>query len=168
MSVLNDFDLSSIKDAPKGFERTGTVPFMSLDLLTQEAIAGDVEHVYRHDAESFIWVLTWVCLRYERGKLLSKGGPLDEWLTGDAMRCYKNKMSFFGMLRWMCSKRLGSHEENFKVAIHCLAVIFEYTGPFAIVPADDEKVFLIWLQNLMFCIMYVKVLSCLACRYACS
>ncbi|KAG2105387.1 hypothetical protein BD769DRAFT_1311338, partial [Suillus cothurnatus] len=49
MSVLSDFDLSSIKDAPKGPERTGTVPFMSLHLLVPEAIVGQVEHVYYHD-----------------------------------------------------------------------------------------------------------------------
>jgi serine/threonine protein kinase len=53
MSVLSDFDLSSIKDAPKDPERTGTVPFMSLHLLVPEAIVGQVEHVYYHDAESF-------------------------------------------------------------------------------------------------------------------
>ncbi|KAG2064204.1 hypothetical protein BDR04DRAFT_1035880, partial [Suillus decipiens] len=58
ISVLNDFDLSSIrqflssvKNAPQGFERTGTVPFMSLHLLVPGAIAGQVEHVYYHDAE---------------------------------------------------------------------------------------------------------------------
>ncbi|KAG1900511.1 uncharacterized protein F5891DRAFT_952007 [Suillus fuscotomentosus] len=61
ISVLNDFDLSSIiqsvssiQDAPQGFERTGTVPFMSLLLLTWKAIAGQVEQLYYHDAESFI------------------------------------------------------------------------------------------------------------------
>ncbi|KAG2158201.1 uncharacterized protein EDB93DRAFT_1077469, partial [Suillus bovinus] len=101
MSVLNDFDLSSIeqslssiKDAPKGFERTGMVPFVPLNLLTPEAIAGEVEHVYRHDAESFIWVLTWICLRYESGKLLNKGRRLDEWLMVDALGCAKEKVSF--------------------------------------------------------------------------
>ncbi|KAG2121591.1 hypothetical protein DEU56DRAFT_715615, partial [Suillus clintonianus] len=106
ISVFNDFDLasiiqlsSSIKQRPKGFERTGTVPFMSLDLLTEEAIAGEVEHVYRHDAESFIWVLTWICLRYEEGKLLRKGRPLDEWLTVDAIACHKEKTSFISKLR---------------------------------------------------------------------
>ncbi|KAG1764448.1 hypothetical protein EDD22DRAFT_883542 [Suillus occidentalis] len=59
IAVLIDFDLSSTKrDGLSGFECIGTVPFMALDLLTPEAIAGDVEHMYRHDAESFIWVLT--------------------------------------------------------------------------------------------------------------
>ncbi|KAG1748234.1 hypothetical protein EDB19DRAFT_1685186, partial [Suillus lakei] len=146
ISVLNDFDLSSIKQhGPRGFERTGTVPFMALDLLMPEAIAGEVEHLYYHDAESFIWVLTWICLRYEGGKLLSIGRPLDKWLTVDAMGCYEKKTSFLAMLRRMHPTR--SHEENFKVAKGCLTVIHKYTGPFASVPADDEEVFLIWLQN---------------------
>jgi len=32
VGVLNDYDLSSTKDIPIGRERTGTVPFMALDL----------------------------------------------------------------------------------------------------------------------------------------
>jgi hypothetical protein len=36
MGVLNDYDLSSLAtlQGPEGNERTGTVPFMALDLLT--------------------------------------------------------------------------------------------------------------------------------------
>ncbi|KAG1805109.1 uncharacterized protein HD556DRAFT_1283541, partial [Suillus plorans] len=61
IGVLNDYDLSSFKrDGPRGLERTGTVPFMAADLLTPDGVAGKVEHVYAHDAESLIWVLTWV------------------------------------------------------------------------------------------------------------
>ncbi|KAG2102497.1 uncharacterized protein F5147DRAFT_528339, partial [Suillus discolor] len=60
--VLNDYDLSLFqRDSPNSLERTGTVPFMALDLLIPEFMAGKVEHVYAHDAESFIWVLTWTC-----------------------------------------------------------------------------------------------------------
>jgi hypothetical protein len=47
IGVLNDFDLSSTRDTPSGQERTiGTVPFMALDFLTEEAIEGQVEHLY--------------------------------------------------------------------------------------------------------------------------
>ncbi|KAG2079136.1 hypothetical protein BDR04DRAFT_961306, partial [Suillus decipiens] len=50
IGVLNDYDLSSFKrDGPSGLERTGTIPFMAIDLLTPEAIAGEVEHLYAHD-----------------------------------------------------------------------------------------------------------------------
>ncbi|KAG1748232.1 hypothetical protein EDB19DRAFT_1847773 [Suillus lakei] len=152
MSVLNDFDLSSIlrissstrQGGPRGLERTGTVPFMALDLLMPEATAGEVEHLYYHDAESFIWVLTWVCLRYDKGELLRKGRPLDEWLTVDAIGCHEKKMSFLGMLRRMRPTR--SHGGNFNVAMHGLAMILTHIGPFVSVPTDDEAVFLA-LQN---------------------
>ncbi|KAG0699565.1 hypothetical protein DFH29DRAFT_1014299, partial [Suillus ampliporus] len=64
MGVLNDYDLSSlvITPGPQGNERTGTVPFMAFDLLTPEGQSGNVEHLYHHDLESFMWVLVWVCL----------------------------------------------------------------------------------------------------------
>ncbi|KAG2067252.1 hypothetical protein BDR04DRAFT_1233498 [Suillus decipiens] len=40
-------------------ECTGMVPFLAVNLLTLKAIAGKVEHVYAHDAESFIRILVW-------------------------------------------------------------------------------------------------------------
>ncbi|KAG1864938.1 hypothetical protein DFJ58DRAFT_724497 [Suillus subalutaceus] len=66
ISVLDDFDLSSTKrDGPRGFERTGTIPFMSLHILVLKAIAGKVEQI--------------------------RNRPLDECLTGDVMG--KNQLS---------------------------------------------------------------------------
>lgn len=53
---LNDYDLARVEgrmDGPSGWERTGTIPFMALDLLTDNAMAGHVTRMYRHDAESF-------------------------------------------------------------------------------------------------------------------
>ncbi|KAG0692390.1 hypothetical protein DFH29DRAFT_783183, partial [Suillus ampliporus] len=79
---LNNFDLSSLATTkgPLGNEHTGTVPFMVLDLLTEEGLQGEVEHLYRHDLKSFMWVLIWVCLRYRKGVLLpSETRPLDVW-----------------------------------------------------------------------------------------
>ncbi|KAG2132297.1 uncharacterized protein EDB93DRAFT_1255273 [Suillus bovinus] len=154
ISVLNDFDLSIkqilslIQDAPKGFERTGTVPFMALELLTPEAIAGEVEHVYRHDAESFIWVLTWVCLQYEKGKLLSKGRPLGEWLTVDAKGCHEKKSSFIvqGADRKNLRKPI-SHSVSWEVAKKCLWVILKHAGSWIPSFTNDEEVFQIWLRD---------------------
>ncbi|KAG1764446.1 hypothetical protein EDD22DRAFT_951695 [Suillus occidentalis] len=147
IAVFIDFDLSSTKqDGPSGFECIGTLPFMALNLLTSKAIAGDVEHVYRHDAESFIWVLTWICLRYDNGKLLRKNRPLDEWLTVDTMiRCPEKKSSFTARLLSM--NPTPSNQKNFDVAMQCLAVIHTYAGPFASVSVDDEVVFNTLLQN---------------------
>lgn len=63
---------------------------MAIELLTK----GKIKHLYRHDAESFIWVLTWVCLRYREGTLLNKARQLDRWLQVDAIKCRKEKSDF--------------------------------------------------------------------------
>ncbi|KAG1860291.1 hypothetical protein DFJ58DRAFT_874529 [Suillus subalutaceus] len=94
MGVINDWDLSSPENGSGGHGRTGMIPFMAMDLLTKKAIKGEAEHMYQHIAESFIWVLIWVCLQYEDGKLLSKDRLLDCWLTGDAFSCQEIKRSF--------------------------------------------------------------------------
>jgi serine/threonine protein kinase len=66
VGVLNDFDLVYITGWPaRGGRRTGTVAFMALDLLTEKAIKHRFARLYRHDAESLIWVLAWVCLIIE-------------------------------------------------------------------------------------------------------
>ncbi|KAG1805973.1 uncharacterized protein BJ212DRAFT_1437720, partial [Suillus subaureus] len=63
IGVLNDYDLSSLANdqGPRGNERTGTVPFMALDLLSVKGQRGEVKHLYRHDLESFIWCFAWIC-----------------------------------------------------------------------------------------------------------
>lgn len=62
--VLNDFDLAAVvspgdKSPKKGFEMTGTKPFMALELLKNSF--GTVKRLCRHDLESVIWVLVWLC-----------------------------------------------------------------------------------------------------------
>ncbi|KAG2120529.1 uncharacterized protein F5147DRAFT_831813 [Suillus discolor] len=99
--VLNDYDLSSLADdpGPRGNERTGTVPFMALDLLTEQAQRGEVKHLYRHDLESFVWVFTWISLRYDNGKLLPGSHPIDAWATFDAVTCGEKKQAFLNYLQ---------------------------------------------------------------------
>ncbi|KAG1766866.1 hypothetical protein EV702DRAFT_785943 [Suillus placidus] len=101
IGVLNDYDLSSLANdpGPRGNERTGTVPFMALDLLTAKAQRGEVKHIYRHDLESFMWVFAWISLRYENGALLpAESRPLDDWVTLDAVACRKEKLDFLDVL----------------------------------------------------------------------
>jgi serine/threonine protein kinase len=101
IGVLNDYDLSSLANlvGPQGNERTGTVPFMALELLSESAQRGEVKHLYRHDLESFIWVFTWICLRYRQGVLLPRRlRPLDEWATLGAVACGKDKLSWLNGL----------------------------------------------------------------------
>jgi len=67
---------------------------MALDLLTDRGRRGKVEHLYRHDLESFMWVLPWVVLRYRDGKLLTSSRLLDEWATKDALTVCEKKTTF--------------------------------------------------------------------------
>ncbi|EEB92813.1 hypothetical protein MPER_08623 [Moniliophthora perniciosa FA553] len=72
--ILNDYDLASLMDPGtevpdrKGYERTGTRPFMAVELLQPEGAAGPTQRRYRHDLESFCWVLLWVGACVHDGK----------------------------------------------------------------------------------------------------
>jgi Fungal protein kinase len=92
--VLNDYDLAHMKgrSRPSGIERTGTVPFMALDLLAEGATKGHIERLYRHDCESFAWVLLRICCGYDGGKEI-RNAPLSELITHDYNDCYKEKFS---------------------------------------------------------------------------
>ncbi|KAI0758692.1 hypothetical protein C8Q74DRAFT_258925 [Fomes fomentarius] len=96
-AVLNDWDLSSVvteeKETYSGFELTGTVPFMAIDLLTEEALAGKVRHLYRHDLESFLWVFLWVVHCCLNGQKLAKP-PFEKWSTPDVEACRGAKWGF--------------------------------------------------------------------------
>src|ERR1700730_4848321 len=86
--VLNDWDLSyycrsglDTGCVVRGESRTGTFPFMALDLLSEEAWRGNLQRLYRHDLEGFIWILPWVFLQFEDSVLTNP--VLDGWRTGD-------------------------------------------------------------------------------------
>ncbi|KAG2360905.1 hypothetical protein BDR07DRAFT_1411120 [Suillus spraguei] len=148
IGVLNDYDLSSIeRDGPSGKERTGTVPFMAIDLLAKDAILGKVTHLYRHDAESLVWVLVWVCLRYQGGKLMSNGRLLDEWLKVDAKGCRMEKSDFIWRFRHGhadLEKPSPSHQSNWKIAVTCLRSI--HIAPEAKMD-EDGSILQTWLLD---------------------
>ncbi|KAG1767569.1 hypothetical protein EDD22DRAFT_296377 [Suillus occidentalis] len=133
---------------PSGLERTGTVPFMAIDLLSPVAIAGNVEHVYAHDAESFIWVLAWVCLRYENGQLLSKNRPLEEWLKCDAAQCRKEKNNFVavGLQDHHPSQ---SHKVSWDLVSNCLERIHSIYPPKSYRKLEDQLAFEFLLEGPM-------------------
>jgi serine/threonine protein kinase len=140
IGVLNDFDLSSTRDSPSGQERTGTVPFMAIELLTKEATEGKVKHLYRHDAESFLWVLTWVSLRYKNGHLLRKGRPLDEWLKVDINTCREKKNDFLNTGRYSI-RPSRSHKRSWKVVRSSLDVVglFYSAKPQVNIPESEDS-----------------------------
>ena len=80
-SFLIDFDLA-IKEQREGSSgargRTGTKVFMAIGVLLGE------KHSFRHDLESFFWVLFWICIHYNRPNEESRVVPrFDQWNYAD-------------------------------------------------------------------------------------
>ena len=59
VGVLNDLGLATVLASPAtpNTDCTGTIPYMVLQLLSGERVV----HMFRHDAESFVWLFLWVC-----------------------------------------------------------------------------------------------------------
>ncbi|KAJ3741413.1 protein kinase [Lentinula detonsa] len=95
--VLNDFDLSSfVHDMGKGPAsdfRTGTRPFMSVDLLDPKWKGG---HLYRHDLESLFFIMICLTCRYERpGVPAAEPRPFSKWFSGTDDEVRENKADFY-------------------------------------------------------------------------
>ncbi|KAF9218530.1 hypothetical protein BS17DRAFT_791204 [Gyrodon lividus] len=113
MGVLNDFDLASVRgDGRSGNERTGTIPFMAIELLEPDGQSGRVDHTYRHDMESFIWVFIWICFQYSDGKMVEKPRPLDIWAKVDPSGCAKEKTYFLNRKLELPDHLTGSNKRR--------------------------------------------------------
>ncbi|KAG9318971.1 hypothetical protein JVU11DRAFT_1087 [Chiua virens] len=68
--LLIDFDyatmLNSKKQGVSSGDRTGTIPFMAIDLLQEftKPSAGFI-HTFSHNLKSLIYVLIWICMLYQ-------------------------------------------------------------------------------------------------------
>ncbi|KAG2132091.1 hypothetical protein DEU56DRAFT_448900 [Suillus clintonianus] len=153
IGLLNDFDLSSARDTPSGQERT--VPFMAMELLTEAAIEGQVKYLYQYDAESFIWVLVYVCLCYERGMFIGKRSPLNAWLRADAVECRMRKNHFLTFGR-QTAEPTPSHGGIRKMARSCLLTVVQHHVPELVPALEDHVVFQTWLRKN---ILEAKILS---------
>ena len=86
--VLNDFDLSyqmtdesPSPNNPTSHQRTGTLPFMAVDLLGDEPpLQG-----YRHDLESFFWVIL-LHISQHQATEVGKSRLNFDWLFGDRVQ----------------------------------------------------------------------------------
>ena len=63
--ILNDFDMAmeiteGVPHSTNAHHRTGTLPFMARELLG----VTHPEHLYRHDLESFYYILVWAAMQY--------------------------------------------------------------------------------------------------------
>ena len=126
VGILNDSDLAAITQGSRRKERTGTVPFMAISLLA-EGQAGQIKHIYAYDAESFVWVLIWVCACYDQG-VLRRNPPLNAWLKVDARGCAEKKFYYLSY-RSNAITPGGGHEKNWLIAQACLDALRRH-GPF--------------------------------------
>ncbi|TFY56161.1 hypothetical protein EVG20_g9035 [Dentipellis fragilis] len=83
--ILNDWDLCEEVDTdPKNHtatsrHRTGTLPFMAMELLSDKPPI----HRYRHDLESFFWILIWAVYHFElNGKERRPNDLVNSWMQG--------------------------------------------------------------------------------------
>jgi hypothetical protein len=121
---------------------------MAIQLLSEEAINGQVKHMYQHDAESFIWVLTWVCICYNNGVYIGERTRLHEWLRVDARGCLKEKSGFLLSGRKTITPS-SSHGGIWEVAESCLLTICLHYAPKQVPTMEDQAVFETWLEKNM-------------------
>lgn len=55
--MLIDLDLAKVRGSGPSGNQTGTMEFMAIEVLRK------ADHTYRHDLESFFYVLLWICAR---------------------------------------------------------------------------------------------------------
>jgi hypothetical protein len=89
LGVLNDYDLASTStESPQSNRRTGTKPFIAIDLLDSPP----PPHLYRHDLESLLYVIIWVTSRYHNGAEI-ENPPFQEWATYTISELKNHKIS---------------------------------------------------------------------------
>ncbi|TFY56338.1 hypothetical protein EVG20_g8966 [Dentipellis fragilis] len=96
--ILNDWDLtgkaSVSHNTAASRRRTGTPPFMAIDLLTDDP----PPHLYRHDLESFLYILVWAVVHYEsNGQERPRNSILENWTTGDLVDIQSQKMAYLSL-----------------------------------------------------------------------
>lgn len=62
VGIVNDFDLATwVNHTTTNNDRTGTIPFMAIDML-DGGLDRRAPRLYRHDLESFAWVLAYITI----------------------------------------------------------------------------------------------------------
>ncbi|EUC60699.1 hypothetical protein RSOL_361000, partial [Rhizoctonia solani AG-3 Rhs1AP] len=96
---------------PSSNPRTGTLPFMAIDLLVE----APPPHLYRHDLESFFYVLVWICAEDYHG-----------WHRVDSVTDMAETKSYFLIPFDIEQLRVGKFVElkaTWTTKLHCLFVI---------------------------------------------
>ena len=113
--VLNDRDLATVlsSSATPNTDRAGPIPFMALQLLSGERVA----HMFRHDAESFIWVFLWVCGCSDGSTREGLVNPYKIWRKLDMRAC---KIARGAFLSDVTPGRINASEHHAANGLFCL------------------------------------------------
>ena len=126
--VLNNWDSASTSHTESESDntnmRTGTMPFMSIDLHEDPPPI----HIERFEYESLFYILYWICLSYSDGKLL----PAEKRHSDSADWPYWNSDNYKVVL-------------NFKTGLQGNGKIFENVNEF---PAMYRPLVQPWLERL--------------------
>ena len=112
---LNDWGLATVlaSSATQNTDCTGTIPFMALQLLEGECVA----HMFRHDAESFIWLFLWLCGCSDGSKREVLVSPYNVWRKLDILTC---KVERGASLAKVTLERINISEHHASNALFCL------------------------------------------------
>jgi len=94
--VLIDFDLAVLVAGAENAQRRptpGTLPFLSMDLLVDPPPCC---HMYRYDLESFVYVLGWILVRFNKEGVEVEPKGLIEWYSGRRTQIKYAKFGFLG------------------------------------------------------------------------
>jgi hypothetical protein len=94
--VLTDWDLATVEElgAHHGDRRTGTRPFMAIDILCDQYWDGLIPRVYRHELEGFVWILPWVFFQYQ-DKKCTPHRIFKRWVDRDVLIIRSVKRDFY-------------------------------------------------------------------------
>jgi hypothetical protein len=115
--VLNDFDLAVRLDtlAEEGhssLHRTGTLPFMAVELLTDQP----AKHLFRHDLESLFYVVVWIAAHYDQKGEDVHRDALSSWQTGGLQAIMASKLHFAGVPSALNGLKMATYYEPLKAA----------------------------------------------------
>ncbi|KAF8883214.1 hypothetical protein CPB85DRAFT_395513 [Mucidula mucida] len=129
--VLNDFDLSSFRNAigASSKQRTGTRPFMAHELHALDANGNPPVHLYRHDLESIFYLII----------LLTCAYALKKEPNDDGSHLHANKSS--PCYSWFSMSDIDLHDKKYKL-------ISRYTTLSIPVTHDSFQGFAAWIKHI--------------------
>lgn len=135
---LNDWDLSTALSASSTpiTDRTGTIPFMALQLLSNQNVA----HLFWHDVESFIWVFLWVCGCSDGSGKEVPVAPYRTWKYLDVEVCKTERQSFLSTIRPKDINTSAHHGPNVYFCIFLAELLQKsHTCIWMDIPTDADR-----------------------------